>query len=78
MIIKKNLFENRDNLFELVRFRTNKTENWVSLQDYVDKMQKDQKSIFYIIGENFDSIKVNVSEEDFFIEGICVGVIKRF
>ena len=28
--------------------------------------------------KNFDSIKVNVSEEDFFIEGICVGVIKRF
>ena len=28
--------------------------------------------------KNFNSIKVNVSEEDFFIEGICVGVIKRF
>ena len=28
--------------------------------------------------KNFDSIKVNVSEDDFFIEGICVGVIKRF
>ena len=28
--------------------------------------------------KNYDSIKVNVSEEDFFIEGICVGVIKRF
>ena len=28
--------------------------------------------------KNFNSIKVNASEEDFFIEGICVGVIKRF
>ena len=28
--------------------------------------------------KNFNSIKVNVTEEDFFIEGICVGVIKRF
>ena len=50
-------YENRDNLFELVRFRTNKTDKWISLQDYVDNMQKDQKSIFYIIGENYDSIK---------------------
>ena len=28
--------------------------------------------------KNFNSIKVNLSKEDFFIEGICVGVIKRF
>ena len=50
-------FENRDLLLELVRFRTNKTDNWISLSEYTSNMQKKQKSIFYIVGENFDTIK---------------------
>ena len=28
--------------------------------------------------ENFNQIKVNPNEEDFVLEGLCVGVIKRF
>ena len=28
--------------------------------------------------ENFNPIKVNPNEEDFVLEGLCVGVIKRF
>ena len=52
-------FENRDLLLELVRFKTNKTEKWVSLSDYVSNMIKDQKSIFYIVGESYDSIKTS-------------------
>ena len=50
-------FENRDALFELVRFRTNKSESLVSLQDYVDNMKKDQKSIFYLTGEKYEVLK---------------------
>ena len=50
-------FENRDLLLDLVRFKTNKTEEWVSLSDYASNMNKDQKSIFYIVGESYDSIK---------------------
>ena len=52
-------FENRDLLLDLVRFKTNKTEEWTSLSDYVEKMDKDQKSIFYIVGESYDSIKLS-------------------
>jgi molecular chaperone HtpG len=50
-------FENKELLLELVRFRTNKSDKLISLSDYVSNMKKDQKSIFYIIGENFESIK---------------------
>jgi len=52
-------FENRDLLLELVRFKTNKTEEWISLSEYVSNMNKDQKSIFYIVGESYDSIKTS-------------------
>jgi len=52
-------FENRDLLLELVRFRTNKNEKYISLSNYVSNMAKDQKSIFYIVGESYESIKVS-------------------
>ena len=42
---------------DLLRFRTNKSDQWISLADYVSNMKKDQKSIFYITGENYETIK---------------------
>jgi len=50
-------FENREPLLDLVRFRTNKTDKWISLSDYVSNMKKDQKSIFYITGKSHEIIK---------------------
>jgi len=50
-------FENRELLMDLLRFRTNKSNEWISLAEYVSNMKKDQKSIFYITGENYDTIK---------------------
>ena len=50
-------FENRDALLELVRFRTNKTDKYISLEEYTKNMKKDQKSIFYITGDNFGVLK---------------------
>ena len=50
-------FENRELLMDLLRFRTNKSNEWISLSEYVSNMKKDQKSIFYITGENYDTIK---------------------
>ena len=50
-------FENRDTLLELVRFRTNKTDKYISLDEYSKNMKKDQKSIFYITGDNFEVLK---------------------
>ena len=50
-------FENRDTLLDLVRFRTNKTDKYISLEEYSKNMKKDQKSIFYITGDNFEVLK---------------------
>ena len=50
-------FENRELLMDLLRFRTNNSNEWISLAEYVSNMKKDQKSIFYITGENYDTIK---------------------
>ncbi len=52
-------FENRELLLDLLRFRTNKSDQWISLADYVSNMKKDQKSIFYITGENYETIKTS-------------------
>ena len=50
-------FENRELLLELLLFRTSKTDKWISLSKYVSNMKKDQKSIFYITGQNYEIIK---------------------
>ena len=50
-------FDNRESLLDLVRFKSNKSDKLISLSEYVANMKKDQKSIFYIVGENFESIK---------------------
>ncbi len=43
-------FANRDTLLELVRFKSSKAEGWVSLAEYKERMQPDQKAIYYITG----------------------------
>jgi molecular chaperone HtpG len=49
--------ENRDKLAELVRHRTTKSEGkQVPLKDYVSRMKADQKEIYYITGENQNTL----------------------
>lgn len=45
-------FANKDALLELVLFKSSKSDKLVSLREYKENMQKDQKSIYYITGEN--------------------------
>ena len=45
-------FTNRDQLLELVRFRSTTQEGWVSLADYKERMKDDQKAIYYITGSS--------------------------
>ncbi len=50
-------FENRDKLISLLRYKTTKSpDKWVSLVDYVANMQPDQEYIYYITGENLESL----------------------
>jgi len=50
-------FEHKDALTELLRFKSTKDEGLVSLREYVDRMREDQKSIYYITGQNQISLK---------------------
>lgn len=50
-------FEHKDALTELLRFKSTKDEGLVSLREYVERMREDQKSIYYITGQNQVSLK---------------------
>jgi molecular chaperone HtpG len=43
---------NKDKLTELILFQTSKSEEPISLREYVERMHPDQKEIYYITGEN--------------------------
>ena len=51
-------FENKENLLELLRFESTKS-SMISLKDYKNSMPKDQKSIYYLMGENLDLLKAS-------------------
>jgi len=47
----------REALLKLLRFRTSKSNGqWATLADYVGRMKSDQKDIYYILGEDAQSI----------------------
>ena len=50
-------FEHKDDLIELLRYNSPKDEGLVSLKEYVDRMKDDQKSIYYITGQNQISLR---------------------
>jgi len=43
---------NKDELLELVRYKSTKVEGWTSLSEYKDRMQVDQKGIYFLTGDN--------------------------
>ncbi|RMZ49459.1 molecular chaperone HtpG [Candidatus Marinimicrobia bacterium PRS2] len=58
--IKEGLYQdhdNRDNLLELVRFKSTTEDGYVSLAEYADRMKSDQKNIYYITGDNEATLK---------------------
>ncbi len=49
---------NKNQLLKLLRFRTTKSDGkYASLEDYIDRMGKNQKSIYYITGESEENVK---------------------
>ena len=50
-------FEHKETLTDLLRFKSTKDEGLVSLREYVDRMREDQKSIYYITGQNQVSLR---------------------
>jgi molecular chaperone HtpG len=50
-------FENREKIANLLRYKTTKSDGkWVSLKDYVERMQPDQKDIYYITGDSLTAL----------------------
>ena len=50
-------FDHKDALTDLLRFKSTKEAGLVSLKEYVDRMDSDQKSIFYITGQQESSLR---------------------
>ena len=63
MVIKEGVvedFANKDKISNLLRFSstaTDSSDQTVSLKDYIARMNKDQKNIYYVTADNYDSAK---------------------
>lgn len=54
-----NDFAFKDKLQELSLFKSSGVESFTSLKEYVERMKKDQKEIYYITGDNLDQLKAS-------------------
>ena len=63
MVIKEGVvedFANKDKISNLLRFSSTATDSadqTVSLKDYIGRMNKDQKNIYYVTADNYDAAK---------------------
>ena len=63
MVIKEGVvedFANKDKISNLLRFASTSTDSsdqTVSLKDYISRMNKDQKNIYYVTADNYDAAK---------------------
>ena len=68
-------YENKDQIAGLLRYRTSLEEGddaFVSLQTYVDRMGSEQDKIYYLTGENYQSIAQSPLLEAFRKKGLEV------
>ncbi|KGM43239.1 Chaperone protein HtpG [Olavius algarvensis spirochete endosymbiont] len=47
----------KDDLLELVRYKSTAIEGWTSLEAYRNRMPENQKTIYYLIGENEETLR---------------------
>ncbi len=75
-VIKEGLYEDmerRDQLFEIVRFRTTGGEaETVSLRDYVSRLKENQTAIYYLTGEDAAKAAMSPQLEGYGARGIEV------
>lgn len=75
--IKEGLYdaaEHREALFKICRFYSthDNGDKFTSLDEYVERMGEDQKEIYYITGENLESLKNSPQIEGFKARGVEV------
>ncbi len=68
-------YANKDELMELVRFKSTSVEGWTSLSEYVDRMVDDQKGIYYITGDNETTLRNSPLLEAYKKKGIEVLIM---
>ncbi|MGI5101658.1 molecular chaperone HtpG [Treponema vincentii] len=69
-------YEHRDELLELIRFRTTNAENtWTSLADYVQQMKEGQKAIYYITGGDEKALRQSPHLEAYKAKGLEVLIM---
>ena len=74
-VVKEGLyedFENRDKLLDLVRFRSTAGDGLTSLKQYVERMRDGQEAIYYISGENPETLAGSPHLEGFRAKGVEV------
>jgi molecular chaperone HtpG len=74
-VLKEGLYEdheNREILLELARFNSTGADGLVSLADYVERMNEGQQEIFYITGDDPETLKSSPQIEGFKSRGIDV------
>lgn len=63
---------NNDNLKDLLMFTSSKDEKMTTLKEYVGRMQKDQKPIYYAAGGSIDAVKMLPQTEAVIAKGFEV------
>ena len=48
---------NKDELQDLILFKSSKEDKYVTLKEYVERMKPDQKEIYYVSGDSLEAIK---------------------
>ncbi len=74
-VIKEGLysdFENKEALLELILFKSSKRDGLISLKEYKEAMGEEQKSIYYITGENEKMLRNSPLIEQFKAKNIEV------
>ena len=73
MFLKEGLATDQDNqeqLMQLIRYNSNFSEKWITMEDYIKKMKPGQDKIFYILGNSKENCEHSPYMEPFKNSGI--------
>lgn len=75
IVLKEGLYEpsaNRDEVAELCRFYSTNGTELTTLKDYISRMKKEQKNIYYLTGSNLETLRSSPQLEGLKVRGIEV------